>query len=187
MKYRITECDRSTFAGEVVCCTVSTPAGEALAGYCGQGLCYIGFCIPSRSGAVADLQRRFPHAVLRFDDGERNVPDADSGEIVLCLVGTPFQRRVWRALLDIPYGGRISYGELARRISLPEYGAAEPNGAGRRLGPVVRAVGRAVGANPIAVTVPCHRVVAADGSLHGYYWGVEVKRRLLEAEAGGQR
>jgi methylated-DNA-[protein]-cysteine S-methyltransferase len=81
--------------------------------------------------------------------------------------GTPFQRRVWKALLDIPYGETISYGELARRIGNPR---------------AVRAVGRANGANPIAVIVPCHRVIGANGTLTGYGGGLDRKAKLLALE-----
>src|SRR3954454_4300568 len=83
--------------------------------------------------------------------------------------GTAFQRRVWRALREIPYGETISYGELARRIGQPS---------------AVRAVGMANGRNPISIVVPCHRVIGADGTLTGYGGGIERKRFLLELEAG---
>lgn len=83
--------------------------------------------------------------------------------------GTPFQRRVWSALGEIPYGATISYGELAVRSGRP--------GA-------VRAAGRASAANPVPILVPCHRVIGADGSLTGYAGGIEIKRRLLELESG---
>jgi methylated-DNA-[protein]-cysteine S-methyltransferase len=82
--------------------------------------------------------------------------------------GTPFQLRVWAALRQIPYGETISYSGLARRIGRPS---------------AARAVGRALGQNPLAVVVPCHRVVGASGSLTGFAWGIERKRRLLELEA----
>jgi methylated-DNA-[protein]-cysteine S-methyltransferase len=81
--------------------------------------------------------------------------------------GTLFQTRVWTALRDIPYGSTISYGELARRIGQPT---------------AVRAVGRANGANPICIIVPCHRVIGGDGSLSGYAGGVDRKRTLLALE-----
>jgi methylated-DNA-[protein]-cysteine S-methyltransferase len=90
-------------------------------------------------------------------------------DLPLAMAGSPFQRRAWRALQDIPYGETISYGDQARRIGRP----ADP-----------RAVGQANGRNPIAVIVPCHRVIGADGSLTGYGGGVERKRLLLELEAG---
>ena len=90
-------------------------------------------------------------------------------DLPLVMQGTPFQVRAWRALQEIPYGETISYGEQARRLGRP----ADP-----------RAVGQANGRNPIAVIVPCHRVIGADGSLTGYGGGVERKRQLLELEAG---
>lgn len=88
-------------------------------------------------------------------------------ELPLAAEGTPFQQRVWRALCDIPYGETISYGELARRIGQPA---------------AARAVGLANGQNPIAIVVPCHRVIGANGSLTGYGGGLHVKRALLELE-----
>lgn len=89
----------------------------------------------------------------------------------LALEGTPFQQRVWRALLRIPYGARLSYGALARRLGRP--GAA-------------RAVGAANGRNPLAIVVPCHRLVGGDGDLAGYGGGLQVKRALLALERGGR-
>jgi methylated-DNA-[protein]-cysteine S-methyltransferase len=85
--------------------------------------------------------------------------------------GTPFQRRVWQALVEIPFAQTRSYGALARSLGIP--GAA-------------RAVGRANGRNPIAIVIPCHRVIASDGSLAGYAGGVAVKRWLLEHEGSNR-
>lgn len=87
----------------------------------------------------------------------------------LVFGGTPFQHQVWRELCRIPYGETISYLELAQRISNPK---------------AVRAVGMANGANPIAIIVPCHRVIGSDGSLTGFGGGIPVKRALLELERG---
>ena len=84
----------------------------------------------------------------------------------LDLRGTPFQRTVWQALLTIPYGETITYGELAGRISCPS----------------ARAVGGAVGRNPVSLIVPCHRVIGAGGALTGYAGGLELKKRLLQLE-----
>jgi methylated-DNA-[protein]-cysteine S-methyltransferase len=86
--------------------------------------------------------------------------------------GTPFERRVWHALQEIPYGETMSYGELAQRIDQPT---------------AARAVGLANGRNPISVIVPCHRVIGANGSLTGYGGGLERKRILLELEQGQAR
>jgi methylated-DNA-[protein]-cysteine S-methyltransferase len=93
-----------------------------------------------------------------------------SFDLPLAPRGTPFQLRVWRALREIPFGETISYAELARRIGSPR---------------AVRAVGGANGRNPIAIVVPCHRVIGADGSLTGFGGGMERKRILLELEGCG--
>jgi methylated-DNA-[protein]-cysteine S-methyltransferase len=90
-------------------------------------------------------------------------------DLELHLEGGAFQRTVWHALTEIPYGETISYGELARRIGRPD---------------LARAVGTANGQNPIAVIVPCHRVIGANGKLVGYGGGLDNKRRLLELESG---
>ncbi|MFT3665116.1 methylated-DNA--[protein]-cysteine S-methyltransferase [Piscinibacter sp.] len=105
--------------------------------------------------AAAQLQRYFAGTLARFD-------------LPLDLHGTPFQRAVWRSLLNIPSGRTCSYGELARALGAPA---------------AVRAVGAAVGRNPASLVVPCHRVLGADGSLTGYAGGVERKRALLALEA----
>ncbi len=90
-----------------------------------------------------------------------------SFDLPLTLDGSPFQRTVWAALQDIPYGETISYGELARRIGQPS---------------ASRAVGLANGKNPVSIVVPCHRVIGADGSLTGYGGGMDRKRFLLGLE-----
>lgn len=126
---------------------------------------------------VRDLEARFPGADLRPGDRgfERTVasvvalldrPD-HAHELPLDLRGTAFQRRVWQALTEIPPGSTLSYGELAERLGVP-------GGA--------RAVAGACASNPLAVAIPCHRVVRADGGLGGYRWGIERKRALLSDE-----
>lgn len=80
--------------------------------------------------------------------------------------GTAFQKRVWKALLTIPYGKTVSYGELARMVGCKS----------------AQAVGQAVGVNPIALIIPCHRVIAAHGKIGGYEYGIEIKKKLLELE-----
>ena len=89
-------------------------------------------------------------------------------DLELDPIGTPFERSVWDELRAIPYGETTSYAEIARRIGRPS---------------ACRAVGRANGRNPIAVVVPCHRVIGSDGSLTGYAGGIEMKRALLDLEA----
>jgi len=93
-------------------------------------------------------------------------------DIPLAAEGAPFELEVWHALEEIPYGETVSYGEIARRVGQPT---------------AARAVGTANGRNPIAVIVPCHRVIGADGSLTGYGGGLERKRLLLELERGQGR
>ncbi len=170
----ITEFRPHDFAQTIRYAFVATPYGATLAGWCDAGLCYWGFCTGSRAEAVADMQRRFPHSSLReVAAGEyAEVGNLDYASLVqlqrLCLVGTEFRCRVWRELLNIGRGECVSYGDLASRLGIAGLG--------------VRAVGQAVGANPLCIVVPCHRVVASDGSLGGYHWGLSIKCRLLEAE-----
>ncbi|MFN3650545.1 MAG: methylated-DNA--[protein]-cysteine S-methyltransferase [Armatimonadota bacterium] len=125
----------------------------------------------------SELERRFPGVELRAA-GEELAPrlrellawiEAPPGPLgmELDLRGTPLQQSVWAALREIPAGATASYAEIAGRI-----------GRAR----AARAVARACAANPVAVVVPCHRVVRKDGDLSGYRWGVERKRRLLERE-----
>jgi methylated-DNA-[protein]-cysteine S-methyltransferase len=90
-------------------------------------------------------------------------------DIPLLLMGTDFQRSVWNALLQVPYGATASYLQIARAIGKEK---------------AVRAVGNACRANPIGIIVPCHRIIGSDGSLVGYYGGLSLKRRLLNLERG---
>ena len=93
-------------------------------------------------------------------------------DLPLAGEGTAFQKTVWKALCDIPYGETINYGELARRIGQPK---------------AARAVGLANGSNPISIVVPCHRVIGANGTLTGYGGGLPRKKWLLEHEGGARR
>lgn len=106
------------------------------------------------SGAAKQLDEYFAGTRTQFD-------------LPLAAGGTPFQRQVWTELTHIAFGERLTYGELARRVGLP-------NGS--------RAVGAANGRNPISIIVPCHRVVGSDGSLTGYAGGLDKKRQLLDLE-----
>ncbi len=110
----------------------------------------------------------------RFKSARQQLAAYFAGELTgfdlpLAGEGTAFQKQVWKALCDIPYGETISYGEVARRIGDPK---------------AVRAVGLANGANPISIIIPCHRVIGANGSLTGYGGGLPVKRALLALEQG---
>jgi methylated-DNA-[protein]-cysteine S-methyltransferase len=144
--------------------TISSPIGPLRVSVAEDGaLTGIAF----GAGEVSD-DPRFEPAVTQLNEyfaGERTAFD-------LALrpeVGSDFERRVWRELMDIPYGETASYGEVATRIGYP--GKA-------------RAVGRANGRNPIAIVCPCHRVIGSDGSLTGYGGGLDKKRTLLDLEAG---
>lgn len=105
----------------------------------------------------------FLRALDAYFAGEPKALDA----VPVDLAGTEFQLRVWEALRKIPPGRTLSYGELAKRIGHPK---------------AVRAVGGANGANPVSLVVPCHRVIASDGTMGGYGWGLERKKWLLEHE-----
>ncbi len=154
--------------------------GWMVVGATERGLCWLSLA-GSRAQAEASLRAEFPAATLRRDPALRRwidqaVESVSSGAPLagnqtatelLDLRGTAFQLRVWAALRQIPRGQTRSYGQLARAL-----GGAK----------ATRAVARACAANRVAVFVPCHRVVGADGSLTGYRWGVERKRLLLETE-----
>ena len=104
--------------------------------------------------------------------------ELQSFELALDLRGTPLQKAVWRALCEIPYGTTTSYGELAARVDESLYRSdVEPYQR-------ARAVGAANGRNPVAIVVPCHRVIGADGSLTGYGGGLQRKQALLDLERG---
>ncbi|MEG0044380.1 MAG: methylated-DNA--[protein]-cysteine S-methyltransferase [Comamonas sp.] len=127
---------------------------------------------------IEDLQQRFAAAELIGADGQYEQTVAQVVSLIeqpklglalpLDIQGTAFQQRVWQALQKIPAGQTLSYSELARQMGMPQS---------------ARAVASAVAANPIAVAVPCHRVLRNDGSISGYRWGVERKRALLLREA----
>ncbi len=159
-----------------------SPLGEILVAATSRGLCAVRIG-DVREGLVAELVAEFPRArVERSDDMlepvasiVRDLADgrpAAAADLPLDLQGSTFQVAVWEALRTIPAGTTATYGEVAARIGRP---ASH------------RAVGRACGANPAALVVPCHRVVRADGSTAGYRWGEERKRRLLSAERSGDQ
>ena len=171
-------------AGETIRYAMAdSPLGRMLVGATDRGLCTVLFA-DSDGLAAVDLRERFPQAVLRRDDAGLGTMVRDviaqmtesetAATLPLHIRATAFQQRVWKALLAIPRGETRTYAEIAEEIGSPK---------------AVRAVGTACGANFVAVVVPCHRVVGADGSLTGYRWGKERKRLLLEMEqsAGSNR
>jgi AraC family transcriptional regulator of adaptative response/methylated-DNA-[protein]-cysteine methyltransferase len=149
-----------------------SPFGRVLAANSARGLAYLAFMDGSDERALAELSHRWPRAKLERDDAAaaqvaRQAFSDRGGRIRLAPVGTNFQVKVWQALLELGSRGPTSYGELAAAIGSP--GAS-------------RAVGQAVGANPVAWLIPCHRVLRRDGGLGGYHWGVERKRAMLAWE-----
>lgn len=143
---------------------VRTASGLAGAWFDGQKHHPGPLAAPERAGDP--LLARAAHRLQAYFDGANE--DAGFADLPFDLRGTPFQRRVWEALLRIPRGGTCSYAAIAAEIGAPQG---------------VRAVGAAVGRNPLSVIVPCHRVLGSDGSLTGYAGGLERKRRLLALEA----
>ena len=153
----------------------SSPFGEALVAWNRRGVSFLGFChATGREAAKADLRSRWPGATLARDDqGAEKLlysifEQARSGPIDVWLRGSPFQLKVWEALLAIPEGAFASYGEIAKFAGHP--GAA-------------RAVGSAIGSNPVAWLIPCHRVVRAAGELGDYHWGRAMKSAMTGLEA----
>jgi AraC family transcriptional regulator of adaptative response/methylated-DNA-[protein]-cysteine methyltransferase len=165
------------WAEEIRYATAQTVLGSVLVARSHEGVRAI-LLGDDTASLVDDLQARMPKAKLGAGDDQCCYMAATVAEHVenpsvpldftLDAQGTPFQKKVWKALRAIPAGMTISYSELARQVDTPQ---------------AVRGVASACGANPIALAVPCHRVVAKDGSLGGYRWGVERKRALLEKEA----
>lgn len=155
--------------------------GRALVLWTDKGIAGLAFADPERGGeegAFADMARRWPLAAYARDDGGA-VPHLarifDPGAwgaahpLRIVLIGTDFEVRVWQALLAIPVGAATTYSAIASGIGAPK---------------ASRAVGAAVGRNPISFVVPCHRVVGKSGALTGYHWGLTRKRAMLGWEAG---
>ena len=150
-----------------------TPFGEALAMGTDRGLCGLAFAAETgRDAAMADLRARWPRATFREDPGAI-APWVEAafrgvGEARLHLMGAPFQIKVWEALLAVPSGHVTTYSDIANAIGRPK---------------AVRAVGTAVGRNPVSFLIPCHRALRKAGGLGGYHWGLGVKRAMLAWEA----
>ncbi len=154
-----------------------SPFGPALVMGTEKGICGIGFAAETgRAATMADLTTRWPKA--RFvEDATRlrtwasaafGARDYAANEMPLYLIGAPFQIKVWEALLRVPTGHVTTYSDIAQAIGQPR---------------AVRAVGTAVGRNPISWLIPCHRALRKSGGLGGYHWGLPVKRAMLAWEA----
>jgi AraC family transcriptional regulator, regulatory protein of adaptative response / methylated-DNA-[protein]-cysteine methyltransferase len=161
--------------------TAASPLGRMLVATTDVGICSIAFGKDDKE-LVAELRERFSKAQLVPAKGNTGwlaeavaFVTSQLGEHPLAATfpldvrATAFQQRVWKALQAIPRGETRSYGSIARELGMPT---------------AARAVGTAIGLNPVAVVVPCHRAIRSDGSLSGYHWGAERKRKLLEAEKG---
>jgi len=172
---------RSGGAGaEIRYATARSPLGRVLVAATQIGICSIAFA-NSDDEAVSDLRHRFPNAQLKRDSAAGGLlkqalqyalsqmtehPLATS--FPLDVRATAFQQRVWKALQQIPRGETRSYSDVARELGRPS---------------AVRAVATAIGSNPVALAVPCHRVIGQNGTLTGYRWGLDRKRKLLNAES----
>jgi AraC family transcriptional regulator of adaptative response/methylated-DNA-[protein]-cysteine methyltransferase len=155
-----------------------SPFGSALIMATDRGLCGLAFADGGgERAALDDMKSRWPNARYA-EDSARTVPYAqrifDSGKwkadtpLRVVLIGTDFEVRVWETLLRIPMGRATTYSDIARKLERPK---------------AARAVGAAVGKNPISFVVPCHRVVGKSGALTGYHWGLTRKRAMLGWEA----
>jgi len=161
--------------GEGVCINYGwfdSPFGKVLAMGTGKGLCGMAFCGESGDrAAYDDLKGRWPCARYVKNptmlDGWVQAAFSQNGTAHLHLIGAPFQIKVWEALLHIPSGHVTTYSEIANAIGNPR---------------AVRAVGTAVGRNPVSWLIPCHRAIRKSGGLGGYHWGLPVKRAMLAWE-----
>ena len=149
-----------------------SPFGPAIVMGTERGICGMGFAAEmGDAAALTDLTQRWPRATFTEDPAMLRpwVQTAfGRGAAPLYLIGAPFQIKVWEALMRIPSGHVTSYSEIAGAIGLPK---------------AVRAVGTAVGRNPISYLIPCHRALRKSGGLGGYHWGLPVKRAILAWEA----
>jgi AraC family transcriptional regulator of adaptative response/methylated-DNA-[protein]-cysteine methyltransferase len=172
-KYR-----RGAIAATIRYASMDSPLGRMLVAATERGICSIQFG-RSESELLEGLRREFPFAVRKSDDGQLHSwvdallkrlqgKDLDSA-LPLDIRATAFQRRVWTYLQSIPFGKTKSYSQVAKAIGRPK---------------ACRAVARACATNPVAIAIPCHRVVREDGSMGGYRWGLSRKKALLQIEQG---
>jgi AraC family transcriptional regulator of adaptative response/methylated-DNA-[protein]-cysteine methyltransferase len=172
---------RSRAMGLVTLARLESPVGPLLAGATDQGVCLLEFSDPRRlESQLRGLERQFGPALpgshphldrLRLELAEYFAGSRRGFTVPLVYPGTPFQERVWNALRRIPYGETRSYESLARSVGAPR---------------AQRAVGHANGQNRLAILIPCHRVIAKDGSLAGYGGGKWRKQLLLDLERGAE-
>jgi AraC family transcriptional regulator of adaptative response/methylated-DNA-[protein]-cysteine methyltransferase len=149
------------------------PYGHCLIADCPRGICCLAFFdAADKEAAAAELRDVWPLADVHWDPSHARALAGDifssHRRMRVFVAGTDFQVRVWRALMQIPMGGTIAYGELAAIVGNPR---------------AARATGSAVGANPVSFLIPCHRVILGNGTLGHYHWGADRKRAMLEWEA----
>ena len=164
---------KSRAAGvDMVWGVAKSPFGLAVALISPRGLSAYGFCEPGgEMAAFEDFARRYPKANYRRDDkaaADITAHIFSGGVLPIALYGTQFQLQVWKALLTVGSGETVRYMDIASKINNPK---------------AVRAVGAAIGANPISWVIPCHRILGADHRLTGYHWGVKRKRAMLAFES----
>jgi AraC family transcriptional regulator of adaptative response/methylated-DNA-[protein]-cysteine methyltransferase len=151
-----------------------SPFGTALVMATGKGVCGLAFGDEGEEDAMMnDMRARWPNATyrenrVRTEHVARQIFERTGGDVPLHLLGTPWQIKVWQALLAIPPGRTTTYRTVAEKLGNTR---------------ASRAVGTAVGRNPISWLIPCHRVLGSDGALHGYHWGLTRKRSMLALEA----
>ena len=158
----------------------STPFGTVLIATTWKGICHLSFIAQDLETSLQELKAKFPQAI--FAAGQNGMQDqalrifhhdwTDMPQIKLHLKGTDFQLRVWQCLLEIPSGSLCSYGQIAGKIGTPA---------------AFRAVGTAIGRNPIAYLIPCHRVIQTAGGIGGYMWGTDRKKAIIGWEAAKQQ
>ena len=150
-----------------------TPFGKCLVGVCEEGICHMSFFRAGTETHLEEFSRVWRNPENRRDDEKtsevlRNLLASPGGRPpAVLLLGTRFQLRVWEKLMEVREGETLSYSELAESAGVPT---------------AVRAVSNAVARNPVAYLVPCHRVIGKAGDLHGYRWGLDVKKAILEYE-----
>lgn len=150
---------------------VCSPYGKIVIGFTPQGeVCFLSFLGKKEDSPTAKFAKRWPS--VKFVEKQKEAAKIAQkifygGKTKIHAVGTPFQIKVWKELLKVKNGETVSYAELARRIGKPK---------------AARAVGHALGANPLPVLIPCHRVIASNGNLGGFSAGIAFKQKLLSAE-----
>ncbi len=151
-----------------------TPFGKCLVGICEEGICHMSFFLGDPESHLEELRKVWSNPKNQRDDKkaaevlQNLLVSRQHAPLQILLLGTPFQLKTWEKLMEIGEGEALSYSDLAKSVGKPA---------------AVRAVSNAVAGNPIAYLVPCHRVIGKTGDLHGYRWGLEIKKTMLKLES----